>query len=147
MGLAQPQHPRLGQSSVSFSAWLPLLGTPRDPLKLRADPGPRSLSAVITLGIRSLPTPPGIFAVSKTPSGVPHWLSRLRIWHCHCCGSGHCCGARLIPSQGTSTCPCQGQNNNNPSEQNKGCLGRVTSGSEEPLAPFARPSTKLGIRQ
>lgn len=24
--------------------------------------------------------------------GTPWWLSRLRIWHCHLCGSGHCCG-------------------------------------------------------
>ena len=25
-------------------------------------------------------------------SGVPLWHSRLRIWHCHCSGLGHCCG-------------------------------------------------------
>ena len=31
------------------------------------------------------------------PLGVPSWLSRLRIWHCHC--SGAC----LIPVPGTST--------------------------------------------
>ena len=24
----------------------------------------------------------------KTRTGVPSWLSRLRIWHRHCCGSG-----------------------------------------------------------
>ena len=28
----------------------------------------------------------------------------MRIWHCHCCGMGHCCGLSLIPSLGTSTC-------------------------------------------
>lgn len=24
----------------------------------------------------------------KRPSGVPWWLRGLRIWHCHCCGTG-----------------------------------------------------------
>ena len=33
--------------------------------------------------------------------GVPWWLSRLRTWHCHCSGSGYCCGVDSIPSQGT----------------------------------------------
>ena len=28
---------------------------------------------------------------------VPWWLSGLRIWHYHCCGLGHYCGAGLIP--------------------------------------------------
>ena len=28
----------------------------------------------------------------KTNLGVPMWLSRLRIWHRHCSGLGHCCG-------------------------------------------------------
>ena len=35
--------------------------------------------------------------------GVLLWLSRLRIWCCHCCGLGHCCGMSLIPGSGTST--------------------------------------------
>ena len=30
---------------------------------------------------------------------VPWWLSRLRTWRCHCCGSGYCCGTGLIPNQ------------------------------------------------
>ena len=30
---------------------------------------------------------------------VPWWLSRLRIWHCHCCGSHHFCGIGLILDQ------------------------------------------------
>ena len=30
--------------------------------------------------------------------GVPLWLSRLRIWHCHCCDTGS------IPGLGTSAC-------------------------------------------
>ena len=29
--------------------------------------------------------------------GVPWWLRRLRIWHYHCCGSGHCCNMGSIP--------------------------------------------------
>ena len=33
-------------------------------------------------------------------AGVPWWLSRLRTWHCHCCGGG------LI--SGLGTCACHG---------------------------------------
>ena len=29
--------------------------------------------------------------------GVRWWLKRLKIWFCHCSGSGHCCGVYLIP--------------------------------------------------
>ena len=28
----------------------------------------------------------------------------LRVWHCHCCGSGHCCSAGSVSGLGTSTC-------------------------------------------
>ena len=34
--------------------------------------------------------------------GIPRWLSGLRSWQCHCCGSGYGCGAASIPGQGTS---------------------------------------------
>ena len=30
------------------------------------------------------------------------WCSRLRIWHCHCSGSGHCYGMGWIPGLETS---------------------------------------------
>ena len=33
-------------------------------------------------------------------SGVPWWLSGLRIWHCPCCGSGYSCDIGSIPSLG-----------------------------------------------
>ena len=33
--------------------------------------------------------------------GVPSWLIRLRIKHCHCCGAGRCYGTGLIPGSGT----------------------------------------------
>ena len=36
-------------------------------------------------------------------------FSRLRIWHCHCCDSGHFCGMSSIPSLGTSTCHRHGK--------------------------------------
>ena len=36
--------------------------------------------------------------------GAPRWLSRLRIQHCHCSGSGHCCGVGSIPGLGTFRC-------------------------------------------
>ena len=32
------------------------------------------------------------------------WHSRLRVWHCHCSSSGHCCDVGLIPGLGTSAC-------------------------------------------
>ena len=32
------------------------------------------------------------------------WLSRLRIQHCHCCDSGHCCGTGSILGPETSAC-------------------------------------------
>ena len=32
------------------------------------------------------------------------WHRSLRIQHCHCNGSGHCCGMGLIPGLGTSIC-------------------------------------------
>ena len=41
--------------------------------------------------------------------GVTSWLSMLRIWWCHCCGSGYSCDANLIPVPGISTCHGCGQ--------------------------------------
>ena len=35
---------------------------------------------------------------------VPMWFSRLRIWHCHCSGSGCCCGVGSIPGPGIYAC-------------------------------------------
>ena len=37
-------------------------------------------------------------------TGIRWWCSGLRIWWCHCCNSDPCCGARLIPGLGISTC-------------------------------------------
>ena len=36
-------------------------------------------------------------------SGLPWWLSRLRIQHCYCCGSGYSCGLGMIPGWQNST--------------------------------------------
>ena len=37
---------------------------------------------------------------------VPWWHSRLRrIWHCLCCGLGHCCGAGSVPGWETFHMP------------------------------------------
>ena len=49
-------------------------------------------------------------------SGVPIWLSTLRIWHCHYSGSGHCCGSGSVPSPGTSACLGRGQQQTNKSK-------------------------------
>lgn len=38
-------------------------------------------------------------AVTFKMSGleVPCWLSTLRVWHCHWCGSSYCCGEGSLP--------------------------------------------------
>ena len=52
---------------------------------------------------------PSLILISVLFIGVPLWYSRLRIWCCHCSGLGHCYGASLILSPGTSTCHRWGQ--------------------------------------
>lgn len=44
------------------------------------------------------------FKINST-AGAPWWLNGLRIWCCHCCGSGGCYGGGSIPGPGTSACP------------------------------------------
>ena len=34
----------------------------------------------------------GILVKKVLTWGAPGWLSELRIWYCHCCGSSGCCG-------------------------------------------------------
>ena len=36
--------------------------------------------------------------------GVPRWHRKFRIQHCHCSGSGHCCGMGSVPGPGISAC-------------------------------------------
>ena len=38
-----------------------------------------------------------ILHIKKWQLGVPWWPSRLRIWCCHCYGSGSCYGADYVP--------------------------------------------------
>ena len=45
--------------------------------------------------------------VRNTQGRVPLWPKRLRIWHCHYCGSCYCCDASSV--LGTSTCCEYGQ--------------------------------------
>ena len=45
----------------------------------------------------------------KTNQGIPWWLIRLRIQHCHYSSSGQCCGSGSIPGRRTSTCRGRGQ--------------------------------------
>ena len=52
----------------------------------------------------------------KQVLGVPWWLSGLRIWHCHCCGLGCCCGTDSVP--GPRTCAWHGHSQTKPN-QNK----------------------------
>ena len=44
----------------------------------------------------------GLF--EKSNPGVLWWINGLKIWHCHCCDSGHCCYVGSDPGPGTSTC-------------------------------------------
>ena len=41
------------------------------------------------------------------------WLSGLKMRHCHCYGSSHCCGAGLIPVPGPFACRRDAQKNGN----------------------------------
>ena len=36
---------------------------------------------------------------------VPWWFSILRVWHCHCWGSGHCNSMSSVPNTGTFHMP------------------------------------------
>lgn len=50
---------------------------------------------------------------------VSWWLSGLRIRHCHCSGSGCCCGVDLIPGPGTFICCGRGQTPNKTNQQKR----------------------------
>ena len=43
--------------------------------------------------------------VEKVGRGVLWRCSRLRIWHCHSCGSGYCCSVGLDPWPGNFCMP------------------------------------------
>ena len=45
------------------------------------------------------------------------WLTRLRIQHCHCCGSGYICGSGSISGLGNSA--CHGNNQKKKRERKK----------------------------
>ena len=49
------------------------------------------------------------YTLLEIARGVPWWHNRLKIRHCRCYGSGHCCGTGSIPGPGTSACLRQGQ--------------------------------------
>ena len=58
--------------------------------------------------------------LNKMSLRVPLWLSSLRMWRCHCSGSGHCCGTDSIP--GLETSACCGCSQNKTKQKNKMCL-------------------------
>lgn len=59
-----------------------------------------STSAAVFRTCCSFPT----VSLKALPLGVPHWLHGFRIWHCHCCVLGTCCGVGLITLPGIFTC-------------------------------------------
>ena len=44
---------------------------------------------------------------------------RLRIWHCHCSGLGHCCDVSLIPGPGISRATDVARKNKNKNKKNQ----------------------------
>ena len=51
------------------------------------------------------------FFKNHLSDGVPWSLSGLRVQHCHCCGSDHCCHAGSTSGLGTFTCCGRSQKN------------------------------------
>ena len=89
-------------------------------------------SAALCLGccflesvLSSVHIPSGCLSASECRKrwclGVPWWLSRLRIWCCHCSSSGHCCGGAWTLGPGTSMCLRCGQREKK-TKQNKTVL-------------------------
>lgn len=66
--------------------------------------------------------------LKKGGRGVPLWLSGLRLGHCHCSGSCHCCAVDLIPGPGTATCYGLGQGGGGRGEGGRGKGGRGGGG-------------------
>ena len=56
--------------------------------------------------------------IVSTALGVPWWPSGLRIWSCHCSGSGHLGAVHSIP--GPEASPCCGSSQENNSNYNHG---------------------------
>ena len=54
---------------------------------------------------------------------------QLGIWYCHCCGSGYCLDAGLIPGPETSTCcRCRQKKKSTPSQPvNKSAINKASS--------------------
>ena len=60
-------------------------------------------------------------------TGISWQLSRLRIQHCHCCGSGHCCDTdSLLPGLGTSACHRCGQTNKQKPSQTRNGTQKIS---------------------
>ena len=55
----------------------------------------------------------------NSDTGVPWWLSRLRIWCSDCCGLGCCCGMGLIPALGRLYAAGMAKTNNKKQQQEK----------------------------
>ena len=91
--------------------------TPGQPWAAPSDAGiPLPLPANAYSGVPSSSIKQSIVCIDlkcplKAHARVPLWFSSLRIWWCHCYGSGHYCGPGSIPGPGTSTCCKHGQIN------------------------------------
>ena len=57
--------------------------------------------------------------------GIPLWHSRLKIQHCHCSSSDHCCGVRLISGLGTFACHRGGQKKKKKKKKKKKTIRHV----------------------
>ena len=83
--------------------------------------------------------------LQKCTLGVPYWLSGLRIWHSHFCGSGCCCGTGLITGPRTSTCYEGGQKTKT-KKKNGFLLVFLLSWSHSPLSFTLAPGDCLSHR-
>ena len=86
---------------------------PRDPGYLPGAEELRRVSAVGALWLsRHSLSQEGALGASITSKGKSSLVAQwVKIQHCHCCGSGGCCGSGLIPGWGTSSaCRCGPKN-------------------------------------
>ena len=71
------------------------------------------------------------------------WCSRLKIWHCPCCGSGHCHGVACDLHLGTSICGGHGPNKQTKTKTK----GTITKSKIEKILPDLPPKSNSFKRQ
>ena len=71
-----------------------------------------------------------LLSLKVNEGGISWWLHGLRIWHCHYCSSGDCCGVGSMPGPRTSTyCRCSQREKKKKKEMNVTYLNFWSRGS------------------